>query len=602
MTRNALRSRPAFAAAALAIAATYSASAYAQTAPAPRGSQAGAPAPRQEVRYARGVILVAPKAGMPAAELDKVVGAHGGKREQHWRELNVHVVRIPANADPVAVAAAMARNPSIKYAQADVMRKADMIPNDPSFGSGWHLGTLGAPTAWDRTQGEGVTMAVCDSGVDPNHPDLVRVPGYNMFDNNTNSTDVYGHGTKVAGAVAMTGGNGLGGSGVAMKTKIMPIRVTDTNGWGYDSAIANCITWAADNGARGANVSFGGVCSSPIVQAAAKYMRDRGGVVTASAGNSGGLDGSAPNDTMTCVGATDSSDTRAGWSTYGDFVDVTAPGDNIFTTINGGGYGGVSGTSFSAPVTLGVYALMMAANPALTPGQLDTILFTTAKDLGTTGKDQYYGYGRIDAAAAVAKAGGASIIDSTAPTVAIGNPTATQKVTGTIGVDVAATDAVGVTRVELYVNGKLLATDTMSPFGFSWDTTTATDGTSNLVAKAYDAAGNVGTSKQIAVTVANDTTPPVAKIVSPGPGSAVNGTVTITAGATDNQKVSKISLQIDGREVAVTYGSSLSYAWNTSSTAKVRSGSRKVASSTITVIAEDPAGNKGMASETVVRQ
>lgn len=592
IARTARLHRPALAAAVLAVSSVFSAAASAQS----------APPPRQEVRYARGVILVAPKAGMPAAELDKVLSSHGGKRELHWRELNVHVVRVPAGVSPIAMAAALARNPNIKYAQADIMRKSDMIPNDPSFGSSWHLGTLGAPTAWDRTQGEGVTMAVCDSGVDPAHPDLVRVPGYNMFDNNTNSTDVYGHGTKVAGAVAMAGGNGIGGAGVALKTRVMPIRVTDTNGWGYDSAIANCITWAADKGARGANVSFGGVCGSPIVQAAAKYMRDRGGVVTASAGNTGGLDGSAPNDTMTCVGATNSGDARTSWSTYGDFVDVVAPGENIFTTVNGSSYGGVSGTSFSAPVTLGVYALMMAANPALTPNQLDNILFSTAKDLGTAGKDPYYGHGRIDAAAAVAKAGGTSTADTTAPTVAISNPTAGFKVTGTVGIDVAANDASGVSRVELYVNGTLLATDTLSPFGFSWDTTTAKDGTVNLVAKAYDAAGNMGTSSQVAVTVGNDTIPPVAKILSPTAGSAVNGTVSISASATDNQKVAKMSLQIDGREVAVTYGSSLSYAWSTGSQTRHKLNSRKTASSTITVIAEDPSGNKGTASQTVVRQ
>jgi thermitase len=384
----------------------------------------------------------------------------------------------------------------------------------------------------------------------------------------------------------------------------MPIRVTDTNGWGYDSAIANCITWAADKGARGANVSFGGVCGSPIVQAAAKYMRDRGGVVTASAGNTGGVDNSAPNDNMTCVGATNSGDARTSWSTYGSFVDVVAPGENIFTTVNGSSYGGVSGTSFSAPVTLGVYALMMAANPALTPTQLDNVLFSTAKDLGAAGKDTYYGYGRIDAAAAVAKAGGASTADTTAPTVTITNLTAGLKVTGTVGVDVSANDAGGVSRVELYVNGKLLTTDTISPYGFSWDTSTMADGTVNLVAKAYDAAGNVGTSSQVAVTVGNDTTPPVAQIVSPSAGTTVTGTVTISGSATDNQKVAKMTLQVDGREVAVTYGSSLSYAWSTGTTSRKGKGRKTEvqSSSTITVIAEDAAGNKGMASQTVIRQ
>src|SRR5690606_11975288 len=116
--------------------------------------------------------------------------------------------------------------------------------------------------AWDYTTGQGVTIAILDSGVDPAHPDLKDslVPGYNAFDNNTDTRDVYGHGTKVAGAAAMAGNNLVGGTGVAFKSWIMPIRVTDTAGYGYVSTMANGIVWAADKGARVANLSFRNVC------------------------------------------------------------------------------------------------------------------------------------------------------------------------------------------------------------------------------------------------------------------------------------------------------------------------------------------------------
>jgi subtilisin family serine protease len=560
---------------------------------------------QQQIRYASGVVLVSPKAGLSDKDLDKLLQGQRGQRRQHWRELNVHVVEVPAGVDALQVAATLARNPHVKFAQVDTKRKVDAVPNDPSYGSAWHLPMIGAPLAWDKSQGTGVTVAVCDSGVDPTHPDLVRVPGYNMFDGNTNTADVYGHGTKVAGAIAMAGANGVGGAGVAYRTKIMPIRVTDSNGWGYDSAIANCITYAADMGARGANVSFGGVCSSPIIQSAAKYMRDRGGVVTASAGNTGAQEVFSGTDLMTCVSATNSGDSRTSWSTYGAFVDVAAPGENIFTTTNGGGYGGASGTSFAAPVTLGVYALMMAANPSLTPAALDNILFTTAKDLGTTGKDVQFGHGRIDAAAAVAKAAGSVVGDTTPPTVSIAGPLGGAKVSGLVTVDVSAQDAGGVASVELIVNGKPYATDTIGPFSFSWDTAALPDGPVTLVAKAVDAAGNA-TSTQIAVTVANDKTPPVAQILSPGAGSAVSGTVSVNASATDNNKVAKMTLSIDGREVAVTYGPAVSFSWSAGVTStNLRRGTRRTqtpTTSTITVVAEDQAGNRGSASQTVTRQ
>jgi subtilisin family serine protease len=132
----------------------------------------------------------------------------------------------------------------------------------------------------------------------------------------------------------------------------------------------------------------------------------------------------APSSAITCVSATDSTDAKASFSSYGDAVDVAAPGINIFTTLRGGGYGNTSGTSFSTPITAGVYALLMAANKTLTPATLDSILFSTAKDLGPAGWDQSFGNGRVDAAAAVALAKSTVATDTQAPTVTISAPSA----------------------------------------------------------------------------------------------------------------------------------------------------------------------------------
>jgi hypothetical protein len=565
--------------------------------------------PQRAFRAAQGVVLVQPRAGLSDREFDRILQPHGARRARYLRAINVHVVALPEQANAIAVAQALAQNPHVKFAELDVLLPPGLVPNDPYLGSAWHLNTIGAPAAWDTSQGDGITMAVCDSGVDP-HPDLVLVPGYNFYNGNTDTRDVTGHGTKVAGAVAMAGQNGVGGAGVSFRTKVMPIRVTDTTGYAFYSAIANCITFAADNGARGANASFLGVCGSGTIQSAAAYMRGKGGVVTGSGGNTGVQEAIAPSDNITCVSATDSGDNRASWSSFGTYIDVAAPGVGIFTTDRGGGYTSPSGTSFSAPVTLGAYALMMSANPKLSSAALDNALFTTARDLGGGGKDVYFGSGRVDAAAAVAKARSLAATDTTPPSVSIQTPTGGQ-VGGVVAVNVAASDTSGVTRVELYANAAKLAEDQLAPYAFSWDTSGLPDGPATLTARAHDGAGNVATSASVSVTVANDKTPPVVAFSSPVSGTTVTGTVAVNVSASDNTRVAKITLLIDGRESAVSYGPTLSFSWNTGGGKPPKgkgkgnqstSGSTSGGTSSLTARAEDAAGNSGSASVTVTRQ
>src|SRR6185437_470444 len=155
---------------------------------------------------------------------------------------------------------------------------------------------------------------------------------------------------KVAGVVAALGNNSMGVAGVAFNARLMPIRVTDTSGYASISALASGLTYAADHGARVANMSFA-VQSYSSVISAAQYFMNKGGVVMNSAGNYGTLDSTAPSNALVSVSATTSSDTLASWSSYGPYVDVSAPGVSIWTTTMGGGYGAVSGTSFSSPLT-----------------------------------------------------------------------------------------------------------------------------------------------------------------------------------------------------------------------------------------------------------
>ena len=240
------------------------------------------------------------------------------------------------------------------------------------------------------------------------------------------------------------------------------------------------------------------------MQAAAQYLRSRGGMTVVSANNNGIDERAANTDTMITVSATDANDVRASFSSWGSMVDVAAPGVTIQTTLWRSGYGWGTGTSFSTPIVAGTVALIMSANPGLSPSQVENILFTSATNLGAAGYDTQYGWGRVNAAAAVMAASPATIApsDTSPPSVSIASP-AGGTLSGIVPVSVSAADNVGVTKVDLFVGGTLLASDAAVPYSFSWDTRTRPNGTYGLVAKAYDLAGNVASSSTVNVTVSN---------------------------------------------------------------------------------------------------
>ncbi|MCK0512063.1 S8 family serine peptidase [Aromatoleum buckelii] len=547
-----------------------------------------------------GRILVQPRPGLPEAALEKILKAHGGKSVERIEAIDVHIVQLPPNASEKAVAALLSKNKHLKFAEPDMIVPHDST-NDPYYSKAWHLPKIGAPTAWSTSTGERVTIAILDSGVDGSHPDLARklLPGWNFYDGNSNTADVSGHGTKVAGTAAAASNNSLGVASVAGGAMILPGRVGSPSGTASYSTMAKGVTWAADNGARVANVSYSGARGSLTVQNAGQYLKSKGGLLVTSAGNSGAEEAVAPSDTLIAVSGTTSRDVKASWSSYGGYVDVAAPGASIYTTVNGGGYGSVSGTSFASPAAAGVVALMMAANPSLSPDDIAGHLFKTAVDLGTAGFDKYYGHGRINAAAAVQAAVAAVAKDTAAPTVNIVSPSGGATVQDLVTVDVAASDNVAVSHVELLANGAKFASTASAPYGFSWDSTTVADGGVTLTARAYDAAGNYA-SRAINVTVANtatsdtaDTVAPAATISNPGDGSKVSGNITVQAHASDNVGVSSMRLYIDGALVSTVTGNSLSYRWNT----------RKIAAGPHAVVVDalDAAGNTDRKTVSVSR-
>lgn len=544
-----------------------------------------------------GRLLVQPRPGLSDDELAKILKVHGAKSVGVIPGINVHIVELPAAGSEAAEAALIAKNPNIKFAEPDRVMGAAMIPNDPYYGIAWQLPKIGAPTAWDSSTGQNVVIAILDTGVNGSHPDLSGklVPGWNFYDNNADTSDVEGHGTAVAGAAAAWTNNGIGVAAVAGGALIMPVRIADATANATASMIAQGLVWAADNGARIANISYENVPGNATIQSAAQYMENKGGLVVVAAGNSGTFDSTAPTSTMIPVSATDANDVITSFSSYGNYVDLAAPGINIPTTDWGGGYQSAWGTSISSPIVAGVVSLMMAVNPTLGPTDIESLLFSTAVDLGTPGYDPYYGYGRVNAAAAVQAAMNAVPLDTVPPVVSLTAPANGATVSGLVTVDVSASDNVGVSKVNLFVNGVQLASDITAPYGFSWDSTTAANGSVTLTAYAYDAAGN-SASSSISVNVANatlSTVAPVVTISNPGNGAKVSGMVNINASASDAVAISKLSLFIDGSFMTSSNGATLSYKWNAR---KVSTGTH-----TIQVTARDAAGNVGSQSIQVVK-
>jgi type VII secretion-associated serine protease mycosin len=291
-------------------------------------------------------------------------------------------------------------------------------PNDPLFNQQYALQKINASGGWQYTSGRSnLIVAVIDTGVDPNHPDLKGklVNGYNFVDNNSDFTDKVGHGTFVASLIAAPANDKVGISGVAPGVKIMPLKVLNTRKDGSSVQIGRAIRYAVDNGAKVINVSLGSPVASRSIKSAVDYALSKNVVIVAASGNEGDEENypsyPASFSGVISVGATTSKDEIAAFSTHNRAVSLSAPGVNIvgarssqnqicrpYTSNN---YCISSGTSFSAPYVAGAAALLLSINPDLTPAQVKSLLERTAQDLGTRGRDDYFGYGRLNIGKAV---------------------------------------------------------------------------------------------------------------------------------------------------------------------------------------------------------
>ncbi|MCW2923252.1 MAG: peptidase [Thermoleophilia bacterium] len=308
-------------------------------------------------------------------------------------------------------------------------------PNDTLRSQQWALDTMHAEKAWEFSRGTGITIAVVDTGVDYIHPDLAgRVDkGPDLVDGDDDPMDVNGHGTHVSGIAAGTGDDNFGIVGLAPNARILAVRVLDAKGAGNYSTVAKGIVAAADAHARVINLSLGGPEESPVLHAAIDYAAARGAVVTCASGNESASAVAYPGTYDSClsVGATDLLDGHADFSNTGAGLDVAAPGVGILSSVMGGGHDSWDGTSMATPYASGLAALLAAQGL----GRRDIIaaMEGNATDLGSHGLDKEFGYGRLDAGAAVEAASRMprAAADTVAPSVAKVEVLAAHRVTTT---------------------------------------------------------------------------------------------------------------------------------------------------------------------------
>jgi hypothetical protein len=360
--------------------------------------------------YVPGQILVKFKPEVSLQDKQQRLAQVQGNIARSIDRLEVMQVEVPPGQELVVLERLRAQG-NVAFASLNYRVHALETPNDPDYSLLWGLDKIEATEAWDTTTGSSsVIIAVIDSGVDLDHPDLQAniIAGYDYVNLDAFPDDDNSHGTHVAGIAAAIGNNGQGVAGVSWKARIMPLKILDYNGDGNIFDLAQATLDAADGGARVINMSLGGSCPfndwSPV-QAAIDYATSKGALVIAASGNQGASAVFCPAalDKVMAVGSTTESDFRSYFSNYGAGLDIVAPGSSIYSTLPGGDYGYKSGTSMATPYASGLAALVWSLNTGLSPEAVRQVLQSTADDLGPAGWDEEYGHGRINAGRAVAK-------------------------------------------------------------------------------------------------------------------------------------------------------------------------------------------------------
>jgi thermitase len=343
-------------------------------------------------------LLVRFRAGTTAAEVTQALVEAGGERDGRIVPLRVQLASVPAD-ETAAALDELRSSADVLFAERDgAVAIAGTLNGDPLADSKpWPFTITRLASAWELVTGDpGVTVAIVDTGVSP-HQDLpTLLPGWDFLNGDADPSDDHGHGTAVAGVLASLAGNGQGTAGACWSCSVLPVKALGPDGYGTWSAVADGITWAADQGADVINLSLGAPGASMTVKSAVDYARSRGVTVVAAAGNAGSTTPFFPADFpgVLAVAASDETDTLYSFSNRGSWVELSAPGC-ASTVSRGGGWHEFCGTSAAAPFVSGLVGLARALAPSAGAVQLEAVLLSTADPIAGVSA------GRIDARAAL---------------------------------------------------------------------------------------------------------------------------------------------------------------------------------------------------------
>jgi thermitase len=352
-----------------------------------------------------------------------------GQRVGHVRRVGANVFRVAG--DPKNAAVRVNRSRLVAYAEPNKILRATAIPNDPLFGQLYGLNNTGqgggtpdadidAPEGWDAAglaafpATGGAKVGIVDTGIQATHEDLAGkvancarsqglIPGVTSGSIQVGScADDNGHGTHVAGTITANANNGKGVAGVAFNSPLAICKaLSGPLGIGSTTDVANCITWVHDQGAKVISMSLGGGASSTLQQSVNYAWQNgaaSGSVLVAAAGNDGDatLNYPAAYPNVVSVAATDNRDQRASFSNANSDVEVAAPGVDVLSSYNDGGYTTLSGTSMATPHASGTTAIIWDKYPTATASQIVAKLDAATDDLGAAGRDSSYGFGRVN--------------------------------------------------------------------------------------------------------------------------------------------------------------------------------------------------------------
>lgn len=346
----------------------------------------------QLAEHVPGELLVKFIPGKSAA----VNAAIGATELSYNSTIGLSRVKLPANMTVTQGINFYKSKLEVVYAEPNYIGRGQWVPNDPKFSLQYTYPRTQAIQGWDAMKGSpNVVIAIIDTGVSKDHEDLATklVPGYDFVNDDADPDDDNGHGTHCAGIAAAITNNGKGGAGMAPGCSVMPVKVLSGAGSGAYDWIINGITFAANNGAHVLSMSLGGGGASNGMQDALKAAIAKGALPIAAAGNHGTTQLFYPAAYPECIAVanTDKNDVRNPSSAYGDWVDVAAPGTDIYSTFPGNSYGYSTGTSMACPNVAGLAGLIKSAWPTATVAQLRAQIENNCDPVGS-----FVNYGRIN--------------------------------------------------------------------------------------------------------------------------------------------------------------------------------------------------------------